>query len=265
VLGEKRLADRVTNLLLHLRPGPSHRARGDLLRVRPKSLKSFLITRLDVVGPSLDSKLSKGEHLLGVHRPDRWPANVGKDQSPHFVLLRLAGDVENATVATGSARETNRAIPTRGFRKHQVGSFGPSGESEKLGRPDHLFLSDAQQIAKRRMRRVNGWVGMKRQTVGGIGRHMRRGAASFGQFPDITDEFTLLVSNQPGVERALNDGPGAAIKHDAAFRELDQETRRAVSWGIHRSDPQESKTDFADFHGQVIRVVPIPMTIDVQV
>jgi hypothetical protein len=43
---------------------------------------------------------------------------MGKNQPPHVVLLRLAGNVENATVASGSPREMNRAIPTCGFCKH---------------------------------------------------------------------------------------------------------------------------------------------------
>jgi hypothetical protein len=48
-------------------------------------------------------------------------------------------------------------------------------------------------------------VGLERQAIGGIGRHLRLNTASRGKFPDVAHELTLLVCNQPAIKHALND------------------------------------------------------------
>lgn len=195
--------------------------------------------RRQPVGAAFHPDLPERGLLAGVERPERRPAEMGEDQAPDTAASSRRRHRAHRGVAANPAGEPDGTIPTGRVREHERRAGRPRRKAQELGRPDDPVLPGGDQVAVRRMRRVDDSprddVKLAPAVGGDPGLEPPRG----GEASDGSDQLGPRVSHEPGIQAPLGRRARAPVQHDPVAAVLDQQTCRGMPGGGHGPDAEQ--------------------------
>lgn len=209
--------------------------------------------RAGPVRAAFDPDLPERRLLAGVERPERRPTEMREDQAPDTLASGRHGDRAHRGVAADPAGEPDGAVPAGRVHERERCAGRPGRKPQKLGRPDDPVPPGGDQVAARRMRRVDhpprDDVKLAPAVGGDPGLEPPRG----GEAPDRSDQLCPRVGHEPRIQSPFGLRARAPVQHDPATAVLDQQTRRGVTGRGHGPDAKQR-----DSHGGRRRARSLP-------
>jgi hypothetical protein len=195
--------------------------------------------RRQPVGSAFHPDLPERGLLAGIERPERRPAEMGEDQAPDAAASGGHRHRAHRGVAADPAGEPDGTVPAGRVREHERRAGRPGRKAQELGRPDDPVPPGGDQVAVRRMRRVDDPPRDDVELAPAVGSDPGIQPPRGGEASDRSDQLRPRIGHEPGVQSPLGLRARAPVQHDPVTAVLDQQACRGMLGGGHGPDAEQ--------------------------